>query len=205
MDKSQKINLSRINEFEPANMDQMLNNTIENFNTVSRLPDAPNIGEISSVTSIRNKVLNMTDWMVMPDNDLSEEELAVLKSFRQSLREAPQSEGFYEKGHANYLKLPEVPDFKYADVIKVFMCDVEVYEQSGEDFLSPDQEKVEKLEEYVSAEFDTEPRAVIEWEKVERAEGETPPPIGSEIKRPKRARDKDGKFISEGLRHPWNA
>tara|TARA_B100000212_G_scaffold341984_1_gene327012 strand:- start:28138 stop:28782 length:645 start_codon:yes stop_codon:yes gene_type:complete len=196
MDKSQQINQSMINEFDPANMSQMLDNALNNFNAAQKLKEPANIAEVTSITSIRNKILNMTDWMVMPDSDLSEEELSSLKSFRQALREAPQTEGFYEKGHANYLKLPAVPNFKYDDAVKVFMCGVEIYEESGENFLSDEQEKTEKLEEHESVEFYDEPRPEIKWEKIERAEGETPPPIGSEMA-PKRARDKDGKFIPD--------
>lgn len=133
---------------------------------------------VLSTLSLRNLLLLQTDWMVMPDSSLSEEDMNVLVEFRTALRDAPQQEGFYTPDEKNYASLPAVPDFKYSEILKQITGDFDYVDV--EKVTSDDVEKnVFKGMVTTEDEFHTG-RGTLVWERVERAEGEKPPPIGSE-------------------------
>lgn len=133
---------------------------------------------VLSTLSLRNLLLLQTDWMVMPDSSLSEEDMNVLVEFRTALRNAPQQEGFYTPDEENYASLPSVPDFKYSKILQEITGDfdyVDVEKVTPEDV----ERNVFKGMVNTEDEFHSG-RGTLVWERVERVEGEKPPAIGSE-------------------------
>ena len=53
-----------------------------------------NQGHAALIREQRNKALSETDWTQLSDAPFSEEEQAVIRAYRQSLRDIPQQEGF---------------------------------------------------------------------------------------------------------------
>lgn len=56
------------------------------------------------VRSKRDFLLEETDYLLTPDYPISPEDLALVKAYRQELRDVPQQEGFPEK-----VTFPELP------------------------------------------------------------------------------------------------
>lgn len=59
----------------------------------------PNIGPTKAelearVRTKRDALIEETDYLLMPDYPISEEELAAVKTYRQALRDVPQQDGF---------------------------------------------------------------------------------------------------------------
>lgn len=52
----------------------------------------------------RDRLLSETDYLLAPDYPISPEDLALVKTYRQELRDVPQQEGFPEK-----VTFPELP------------------------------------------------------------------------------------------------
>ena len=70
----------------------------------------PNIGPTKAeleerVRTKRDALIEETDYLLMPDYPISEEELAAVKTYRQALRDVPQQDGF-----PNDVVWPEKPD-----------------------------------------------------------------------------------------------
>lgn len=58
-------------------------------------PPVPTAEELAaSVRAERNKLLALTDHLVMPDYPISQENLEEIKVYRQALRDIPQQQGF---------------------------------------------------------------------------------------------------------------
>lgn len=59
------------------------------------VPPVPTLEELAaSVRAERNKLLALTDHLVMPDYPISQENLEEIKVYRQALRDIPQQQGF---------------------------------------------------------------------------------------------------------------
>lgn len=57
--------------------------------------ESVNLEEITEeARNKRNKLLIETDYLMMPDYPISEEQLSLLKKYRKKLREVPEQEGF---------------------------------------------------------------------------------------------------------------
>ena len=174
--------IARLQQMDPANLLESINMagaSVASFDLGENEPtdlvkfDA----EVLSVISLRNQLLTQTDWMVMPDNALPEVELLLLQEYRAALRDAPNQEGFKDPGHANYAKLPQVPEFKYSETLNRITGD---HEEQVTEEINPENSNLANyidLSEEID-EFHTD--GIVTWERVERSADEKPPPIGSE-------------------------
>lgn len=184
MNEQEKINQSYISEFFPENMLAHLDDVDYVANKVDQIAADPDVQKINAALVTRNKLLASSDWMVGPDSALSEEDLNILKDYRQTLRDLPESENWNSPESDHFLFIPEVPDFKYSKVLKSTLGLFENVVCTTEDeTLCLDEEKQVKLEDYSdnTMSMPTFP--------------EVPAPEPKE--QPKRARDKDGKFIPD--------
>lgn len=184
MNEQEKINQSYIAEFSAEKMLSHLNDVDYVANKVDQISADSDVQKINAALVTRNKLLTSSDWMAGPDSALSEEDLNILKDYRQTLRDLPESENWKNPESDNFLFIPEVPDFKYSKVLKSTLGLFENVVCTTEDeTLCLDEEKQVKLEDYSdnTMSMPTFPE-VPELEPKEK---------------PKRARDKDGKFISD--------
>lgn len=184
MNEQEKINQSYIAEFSAEKMLSHLNDVDYVANKVDQISADSDVQKINAALVTRNKLLTSSDWMAGPDSALSKEDLNILKDYRQTLRDLPESENWKNPESDNFLFIPEVPDFKYSKVLKSTLGLFENVVCTTEDeTLCLDEEKQVKLEDYSdnTMSMPTFPE-VPELEPKEK---------------PKRARDKDGKFISD--------
>jgi hypothetical protein len=208
MNTEEQVNQSIINNLQPENLTGSLNDMDSIFNGPKAIETNPNITEVLSAVATRSKLLSASDWMVMPDSSLSEEDLSAIKQFRQVLRDLPESDGWKEKGSVNFLRMPEIPEFKHKSILKAQLNEtVEVVELTGEDFLDPDSHKIVRLED--SFEIDMSPGLETLKPDLENIQpvpeeylmlGGKPPagnPLLSAESEPKRARNESGKFVKD--------
>lgn len=174
--------IARLQQLDPANLIESIGVSIESNEPFDLGENEPqNItkfdAEVLSIIALRNNLLAQTDWMVMPDNALTEEELKSLQEYRAALRNAPNQEGFKDPGHENYAKLPVVPKFKYSETLERITGDHE--DQYTQEVTPENSEFANYIDQ--SMEIDEfHPDGIVTWERVERSPDEKPPPIGSE-------------------------
>jgi len=185
MNLEEQINQNEADLFSPESMISALEDLNYSLNKVRSIDSDASLPEVASAVAMRKKLLTASDWMIMPDSALSDEEISALKIYRQALRDLPDSKGWLEKGTVDYLKMPEIPDFKYKATLKTILNEMaEVVELSGEDSLSPDMDKLVRLEESCEIDMNLEG-------------GEPNPGLESAESEPKRARDESGKFMKD--------
>lgn len=174
--------IARVQRLDPANLIESIGMSIESNTPFDLDEETPTHAvefdaEVLSVISLRNILLSQTDWMVMPDNALTEEELKLLQEYRAALRNAPNQEGFKDPDHQNYAKLPSVPKFKYSDTLERITGEHE--EQITEE-INPENSAIANYTDQSREIDEFNPDGIVTWERVERSPDEKPPPIGSE-------------------------
>lgn len=184
MNEQEKINQSYIAEFSPEKMLSHLDDVDYVYSKVDKIKEDPDVQKINAAIVTRNKLLTNSDWMVGADSALSEEELNILKEYRQTLRDLPNSKNWKNSESDNFLFIPEVPDFKYSELLNSTLGLFENVVCTMEDnVLCPDEEKQVKLEDYSDSTM-----SMPTFPEV---------PSLDPKEKPKRARDKDGKFIPD--------
>jgi len=63
----------------------------------------------ATIRSERDQRITATDYLAMPDYPLSDESLAAVKSYRQTLRDLPTQDGFPWGGDISAAPWPEMP------------------------------------------------------------------------------------------------
>ena len=58
------------------------------------VPDVPDSALADRARQKRDRLLSKTDFYIMPDYPITEEDLEEVKAYRQALRDVPNQEGF---------------------------------------------------------------------------------------------------------------
>ena len=61
---------------------------------IIKTPDTSDENQAEIVRARRNSLIEETDFLLMSDYPISEENLALVKAYRQALRDIPKQEGF---------------------------------------------------------------------------------------------------------------